>query len=566
MRLSGAQSVWESLLREGVGTVFGYSGGSVIPLYHHLPDYPIRHVLVRHEQSAAHAADGYARSTGRVGVCLATSGPGATNLVTGLATAHADSSPVVAITGQAPVAGLGRDAFQEVYIAGIVQPVTKHGYVVKSAVELPSVIKEAFHIARSGRPGPVSIDITKDALLGELEFEYPDTVDLPGLALPPGATEEEIEEAARMIGEASRPLILAGQGITLAGAEDLLLQLAQTAGIPVATTLLGIGAFPQSSTQYLGRAGMHGDAHTNLALVEADLVIALGCRFSDRVTGTTGGFLDNSRIIHVDVDEAELQKSVHADLAVWSDVCDFLSGLVPSVRPLDLCEWWDYLNGLRAESGAGEAAAESAESLRPQFVVDRICRETNGEAIIVADVGQNQMWTAQNYRFNRKRGFLTSGGMGTMGFALPAALGAQLGNPGERVWVIAGDGGIQMSIQELATVVQENLPIKIAILNNGFLGMVRQWQELFYDKRYSATELTGPDFVRLAEAYGVPGIAVSDPSLVAGAIKAADEADGPALIDFRIGREENVFPMVAPGSPNHRMLFRSDSSRRSGGD
>ena len=556
MKLTGAQAVWESLVREGVEIVFGISGGAVIHLYHAMPEYPIHHVLMRHEQAAAHAADGYARATGKVGVCVATSGPGATNLVTGLATAYMDSSPVVAITGQVATPVIGTDAFQEVDITGITLPITKHNYLVTDVQELPTVLKEAFYIARTGRPGPVLVDIAKDVQAAEFEYEYPDQIYLPGFPRPRGGISTLVQQAAGMINEAERPLIIAGHGVVLASAEDALLALVEKAHIPAITTLLGIGAMPETHPLCLGMAGMHGEAYTNMALSEADVIVSLGCRFDDRLTGPASQFVRQARIVHVDLDPAEIGKNIPADLAIVGDLKDVLPALIPLVEPRNRQAWLARIQEWRHDSAERDILAQETDDLVPQYVVRQIWHATEGNVIVVSDVGQNQMWEAQYFVHHRRRGLLSSGGLGTMGFALPAAIGAQMGLPGEQVWVTVGDGGFQMNIQELATVVQERLPIKIAILNNGYLGMVRQWQQLFFEGRYSGTPLLGPDFARVAEAYGIPGLTVREKSQVETAIAQAMTTEGPFLIDFRIVQEENVYPMVAPGGPVHDMIRR----------
>ena len=480
MRRTGAQAVWESLLREGVETVFGISGGAVLALYHALPEYPIRHVLMRHEQAAAHAADGYARATGKAGVCIATSGPGATNLVTGLATACMDSSPLVAITGQVASPVIGTDAFQEVHITAITLPITKHNYLVTAAPELPRVIKEAFYIARTGRPGPVLVDIARDAQGDENEYAYPNEVRLPGHSLRQQDPSALIQEAARMIDEVQRPVIIAGHGVILANAEEALLELARKADLPVATTLLGVGSLPEEHPLCLGMGGMHGTIQANKALSEADLIVSLGSRFDDRLTGPAGQFARQARIIHVDIDPAEIGKIVPADLAVVGDLQDVLPALAERVGRKDRSAWLARIQEWRSEHAQQDALNQETDELLPQYVVRQIWQATEGNAIMVSDMGQNQMWEAQYFVHHRRRGLISSGGLGTMGFALPAAIGAQMGRRDEQVWVVAGDGGFQMNIQELATVVQEGLPSRIAILNNGYLGMVRQWQELFF--------------------------------------------------------------------------------------
>jgi len=560
MKLTGAQVLWESLVREGVSTIFGISGGAVIHLYHALPEYPIHHVLMRHEQAAAHAADGFARASGKVGVCIATSGPGATNLVTGLATAHMDSSPVVAITGQVATPVIGTDAFQEVDIVGITQPITKHNYLVTDVQELPSVIKKAFHIARTGRPGPVLIDIAKDVQAAEIEYEYPDSVNLPGYRIPSGDLSVQIQQAAEMIGQAERPLVIAGHGVVLAGAEDDLQAFVEKGSLPVISTLLGIGSIPESHPLSLGMAGMHGEAYTNLALAEADLILSLGSRFDDRLTGTVDQFGRNARFIHVDIDPVEINKCVVADLAIVGDLKEVLPALSRAIGTGQHPAWLQQIDAWRAESARRDIVGQEPDELVPQCVVRHLWEATQGEVIMVSDVGQNQMWEAQYFIHHRRRGLISSGGLGTMGFALPAAIGAQMALPQEQVWVTVGDGGFQMNIQELATVVQEKLPLKIAVLNNGYLGMVRQWQQLFFEGRYSGTPLLGPNFAQVAEAYGIPGLTVRARDEVVAALSQAIEAEGPVLIDFQVVQEENVYPMVAPGMPVHDMIRRPEAT------
>ena len=556
MRLSGARILWESLIREGVEVVFGFPGGAVIHIYHALPEYPIRHVLVRHEQAAAHAADGYARSTGKVGVCMATSGPGATNLVTGIATAYMDSSPVVAITGQVPTNLIGKDAFQEVDITGITLPITKHNFLVTDVRELASTIKEAFYIARTGRPGPVLVDIPKDVQAAETEYIYPEKLNMPGYLPKYEGNMAEIEKAAKLINEAKRPIILAGQGITFAGAHQELRTLVEKAHIPVVTTLLGITTIPETHPLCLGMGGMHGEAYTNQAIQEADLVIALGMRFDDRLTGAPQSFAPQAHIIHVDIDPAEINKNISVNLPIVGDVKHVLMALLPLVEPAAHPDWLKRIEEWRAESYARDILNRETELLLPQYIIRKIWEATRGEAIMVTDVGQNQMWEAQYFLHHRPRGLISSGGLGTMGFSLPAAVGTQVGNPGELVWVVAGDGGFQMNMQELATVVQEKLPLKIAILNNGYLGMVRQWQELFFDKRYSATPILSPDFAALARVYGIPGFTVEEKEEVVPVIESAMKTEGPVLIDFHIEQEEKVYPMVAPGGSLAQMIRR----------
>ena len=556
MRLTGAQMVWASLVREGVDTVFGISGGQVLPLYHALPDYPIRHVLMRHEQAAAHAADGYARASGKVGVCLATSGPGATNLVTGIATAMMDSSPIVAITGQVPTPFIGKDAFQEVDITGITLPITKHNYLVTDVDELPEVLREAFFIARTGRPGPVLIDIAKDVQVATGEYAYPDEPVLPGYRPTLVGNPRQVAQAAALINDARQPLLLAGRGIILAGAEVELRELAERAEIPVVNTLLGIGSLPQSHRLSLGMGGMHGEAYANLAIQEADLLIAVGMRFDDRLTGTLSTFAPKATIIHIDIDPAEIGKNVTNVLPIVGDAGNVLRSLLPLVQPATHPEWLAKIDEWRRESAERDILNQPTEALAPQYVIRALWEATGGQALIVSDVGQNQMWEAQYYRHDRLRGLISSGGLGTMGFALPAAIGAAIAQPDAPVWVIVGDGGFQMTIQELATVVQEGLPLRIAILNNGFLGMVRQWQEMFFSRRYSGSPLLGPDFAQVAAAYGIAGRTVATRDDVAPAIAWAIAQPGPALIDFRVAQEENVYPMVQPGAALDDMIRR----------
>lgn len=559
MKLSGARIVWESLVREGVEVIFGFPGGTVIELYHTLPEFPLRHVLVRHEQGAAHAADGYARSTGRVGVCLATSGPGATNLVTGLATAAIDSSPLVAITGQVGLNVVGKDAFQEVDTTGITLPITKHNYLVSDVNELATVIKEAFYIAQEGRPGPVLIDIPKGVQKNETEYEYPEGVDLPGLRETPRISQEEAEKTAGILNKASQPLILAGQGITLSGAQSELQALSEKANIPIVTTLLGKSCIPESHPLCLGMGGMHGEAYANRAVQAADVILAIGMRFDDRLTGDLKAFARNALIIHSDIDRAEIGKNVPVDLSLIGDARQVLSEILPFVEQAERPEWRQRVETWREESAARDILNTETKRLIPQFVIRKIWEATrDNPPIMVSDVGQNQMWEAQYFFHDRPRGLLSSGGLGTMGFALPAALGAQIGNPDTPVWTVVGDGGFQMNMQELATVVQEQAPLKIALLNNGYLGMVRQWQELFFDRRYSGTRLFNPDFLKLAEAFGIRGLMVTRREEVVPAVEEAVNYPGPVLLEFLVEAEENVYPMVSAGSPLDDMIIRPE--------
>lgn len=547
MKMTGAQIICEGLVREGVEVIFGILGGAVLPLYDTLPQYPqLRHILVRHEQAAAHAADAYARATGKVGVCFATSGPGATNLVTGIANAQLDSSPMVAITGQVARPFIGRDAFQEVDITGITVPITKHNYLVLEARSLAKTVKEAFHLAGTGRPGPVLIDVPKDVFTEEAEFHYPDKLDLPGYKPTLQGHPTQLKKAAKLIKEAKQPVILAGRGIIISRAFSELQQLAETAQIPVITTLLGISCFPESHALSFGMLGMHGMAYANMAVSAADLIIAIGMRFDDRATAKVAGFAPNARIIHIDIDPAEIGKNVRVDVPIVGDVKTVLEDLNKLVSPVQHVDWIGQLNDWRQEHPSTNI--RKSANLLPQHVVRQIYEVTKGETLITTGVGQNQMWAAQHFWYDRPNSFFSSGGLGTMGFGLPAAIGVQTACPEQTVWCIDGDGSFQMTLQELATVVQEKLPVKIAVLNNGFLGMVRQWQEMFYDKRYVATPLSGPDFVKLAEAYGIPALRAKDNDEVVPAIESAMAEPGPFLIDFIVEPEENIYPMVPPGA------------------
>ena len=550
----GADAVCEALLAAGVDVFFGYPGGALLPLYDVLGDYPtLRHVLVRHEQGAAHAADGYARASGRVGVCLATSGPGATNLVTGIGTAMLDSVPMVAITGNVLGSLLGKDAFQEIDITGITIPATKHNYLVRDPADIPRVFAEAFVIAATGRPGPVHIDLTKDALMGTCTASAPEVLDLPGYKPNLAGHPRQIKIAAAEIDKATRPIILAGHGILISGATGQLRALADKAQIPVAHTLLGVGALDETHPLSLGFVGMHGWKHANRALQSSDLIIALGMRFDDRVTGHVPTFAPHARVIHIDIDPAEIGKNVAADVPIVGDVARVLDALIPLVGPVNPAARADYFaqiaawraDSLRTPWHGSEAWR--AGKLSADYVVERIGELTGHVATIVADVGQNQMWAARYAGFRRPNSHLSSGGLGTMGYGLPAAIGAALGAPGYETWAIVGDGGLQMTVQELMTAVQENLPIRIALLNNHKLGMIRQWQELVYAGNYHSSDLAGPDWLLLARAYGIPAWRVESPDEVDFAIETARAVAGPALIDFEIAAEQNVFPMMPPG-------------------
>jgi len=547
MKMSGAQILCESMVKEGVEVIFGFPGGVLLPLYDTFPQYPqLRHILVRHEQGAAHAADGYARATGKVGVCLATSGPGATNLVTGIANAYLDSSPMVAITGQVARPFIGRDAFQEIDITGITLPITKHNYLVPDTGSLARIVKEAFHLARSGRPGPVLIDIPRDVFVDEVEFHYPDRVNLPGYKPTLEGHPAQVKKAVKLINEAHQPVIIAGRGVIISGAYDELKYLAETAQVPVITTLLGIGSFPESHVLSFGMLGMHGMAYANMAVSAADLIIAIGMRFDDRATARTSAFAPHAHIIHIDIDPAEIGKNVRVDVPIVGDIKLVLKALNELVISSEHVAWVRQLDDWRQEHPSVEI--RDSEGLLPQFVIRKIYEVTGGEAIVVTGVGQNQMWAAQHYWYNKPASLISSGGLGTMGFELPAAMGAKVGRPEDTVWCIAGDGGFQMTIQELATIAQEKIAVKVAILNNGYLGMVRQWQEMFYQRRYVATPLSGPDFIRIAEAYGIPALRVTRREEVVPAVEQAMAEAGPFIIDFKIEPEENVYPMVPPGA------------------
>ena len=555
MKLTGAEIVCESLLKEGVEVLFGLPGGAVLPLYGALSKYrQLRHILVRHEQAAAMAADGYARATGKVGVCVATSGPGATNLATGIACAQMDSVPIVIITGQVPRPAIGRDAFQETDVTGITLPITKHNYLVMDVADVAPAIKEAFHIARTGRPGPVLVDIPKDVLLDErTEFIWPETVHLPGYHPPGEADPEQVAQASKLINEAERPVILAGHGVLISHAYIELLELAEKAQIPVITTLLGISSFPSSHYLNVGMPGMHGMAYASLAIDQADLLIGLGMRFDDRVTGRIKDFAPHAKVVHIDVDPSEMNKNVKATVPVVGDLKCVLRQLLPLVERKVHVDWLRHIDKLRKEHPS--LYIRESDILLPQYVLKQLSDVAQGNAIVVTGVGQHQMWAAQHFTFNEPNSLITSGGLGAMGFEVPAALGAKVGRPDKTVWSIAGDGGFQMTMCELATAVENHIEVKFAILNNGTLGMVRQWQDFFYDKDYFATMYTGnPDFVKLAEAYGIPGIRVTDQSQVVPAIWQAMETPGPVVVDFIVKPDENVYPMIPAGESVHEML------------
>jgi acetolactate synthase-1/2/3 large subunit len=559
MLLSGSEIVMECLLREGVDVIFGYPGGAILPTYDAMTKYPqIRHVLVRHEQGAAHMADGYARATGRVGVAIATSGPGATNLVTGIATAMMDSSPMVCITGQVPRGTIGSDAFQECDITGITIPVTKHNYLVADVRELPHIMREAFHIARTGRPGPVLIDIPKDVQNEKIEFVYPEgEIKLPGYRPPSIASDEELSAALELIRNAKRPMILAGHGIMMSGASQELRELSERAQIPVSLTLLGKGAMPENHPLVVGMMGMHGAAACNYGIQEADLLIALGMRFDDRETGNVKTYSPNSKKIHIDIDPSEINKNISVDVGIAGDLRMVLSQMLPSVPSQQHPEWIARIRDWQEDGDERDIVHhETTGKLLGAQVINDLWKATGGDALTVSDVGQHQMLEAQYYPHQRPHTMLTSGGLGTMGFGLPAAIGAKFGKPDEEVWAIVGDGGFQMTMCELATAKQENVKVNIVILNNEYLGMVRQWQEFFYEERYHATPMFSPDFVKLAAAYDIPAMRVTSRDQIEESVKFARSHEGPVLIEYVIEKEEIVYPMVPAGADLHAMLRR----------
>jgi len=549
---SGARILIEVLQSEGVDVVFGIPGGVVLPLMHEFGEVEKpRFILTRHEQGAGHAADGYARATGKVGVCLATSGPGATNLVTALATANFDSVPMVAITGQVKTFLIGNDAFQEADITGISRPVTKHSYLVKDVTKLGECLKAAFHIARTGRPGPVLVDIPADVAAAKTDVPIPESVDLPGYHPVYKGNKRQIKRAAEAINASERPILYVGGGVLISGASDLVKQLAVKANIPVTTTLMGLGSFPEDHPLALKMLGMHGTAYANYAIQESDLLIAVGARFDDRITGDVKKFATHAKIIHIDIDPSSISKNIRVDIPVVGDARDILVGLLEDVQPADHKAWLEKIGEWKAKY----PLAYKPEGLKPQYVIQQICEVSGGKAVICTEVGQNQMWSAQWYTHKYPRHFISSGGLGTMGYGFPAAIGAQVGRPEALVVDIAGDGSIQMNIQELATAVQNKLPVKVCILNNGYLGMVRQWQELFYNRRYSGSTLSGnPDFVRLAEAYGAKGARITKAEDVRPALAKAFADPHVWFLDFVVDPEENVFPMVPAGEAIDRMI------------
>ncbi len=558
-RLTGAEILWATLEGEGVREVFGYPGGAILPVYDALRKFPIRHILVRHEQGAVHMADGYARASGKVGVAIATSGPGATNMVTGIATAMLDSVPLLCITGQVSSKVLGTDAFQEVDITGITLPITKHNYMVTRAEDVAPVIRKALQLAKSGRPGPVLVDFTKDAQQALATFDFDAAAPEARRPHPMLSAEtDSVLKAVELIKTAKRPVILAGHGMIESGAREQVMALAERLQIPVASTLLGLGGFPASHQLSLGMMGMHGEAWVNHAIQQSDLLIACGMRFDDRVTGSLTTYAVNAKKIHIEIDPAEINKNVKVDVALIGDLAQVLEALLPHLAPRDgESAWLREISDMK-----GEVAVKDIQNLPDTghlyaaHVMHDLWHATAGKAIIATDVGQHQMWEAQYYKHEDPRTLITSGGLGTMGFALPAGIGAKVACPEKEVWVIAGDGGFQMTAPELSTIAQENLDINIAIVNNGYLGMVRQWQEFFYDKNYESSPILSPDFVKLAEAHGIPGVTVRSRAEVLPAVKAARERKGPFLINFMVEKEDSVYPMIPAGSALHEMIRR----------
>jgi len=559
---TGAQIIWECLVHEGVKTVFGYPGGAILPAYDAMLDYPIRHVLVRHEQGATHMADGYARAGGGVGVAIATSGPGATNLVTGIATAQMDSVPMVCITGQVPSKLIGYDAFQETDITGITLPITKHSYLVTRPQDIMPAIKEAFHLAKSGRPGPVLVDITKDAQNASVEWAWDATpVKMRGYRPRLAISKSELGTAADLIRSAKKPVILAGQGILQSGAMAEVRKFAERINAPVALTLLGLGGFPASHPLNIGMMGMHGEAWVNHAIQEADLLLAFGMRFDDRVTGNLATYAINAKKIHIDIDPSEMNKNVKADAAIVADLRQALLDLLEVVEPKEHGPWLKYIASMKGDSAVRDIQALPDNGhLYAPHVINDIWRITKGEAIVASDVGQHQMWEAQYYHHEEPRSLITSGGLGTMGFGLPAAIGAKMARPDKEVWAVVGDGGFQMTAAELSTAAQEGVKVNVAIINNGYLGMVRQWQEFFYERRYAATPMRSPDFVKLAEAHGLVGLRAEKRPDVERIVNQAREAEGTVVIDFRVEQEDSVYPMVPAGADLHAMIRRPQAA------
>jgi len=559
---TGAQIIWECLVHEGVKIVFGYPGGAILPAYDAMLDYPIRHVLVRHEQGATHMADGYARAGGGVGVAIATSGPGATNLVTGIATAQMDSVPMVCITGQVPSKLIGYDAFQETDITGITLPITKHSYLVTRPQEIMPAIKEAFHLAKSGRPGPVLVDITKDAQNARIDWDWDATpVKMRGYRPRLTVSKSDLGKAADLIRSAKKPVILAGQGILQSGAMTEVRKFAERINAPVAMTLLGLGGFPASHPLNIGMMGMHGEAWVNHAIQEADLLLAFGMRFDDRVTGNLATYAVNAKKIHIDIDPSEMNKNVTADAAIVADLRQALLDLLEVVEAKEHRPWLKYIASMKGDSAVRDIQSLPDNGhLYAPHVINDIWRITKGEAIVASDVGQHQMWEAQYYHHEEPRSLITSGGLGTMGFGLPAAIGAKMARPEKEVWAVVGDGGFQMTAAELSTAAQEGIKVNVAIINNGYLGMVRQWQEFFYERRYAATPMRSPDFVKLAEAHGLVGLRADNRPDVEKVVNQAREAEGTVVIDFRVEQEDSVYPMVPAGADLHAMIRRPQPS------
>jgi acetolactate synthase-1/2/3 large subunit len=567
MERTGAQIIWEVLTREGVDVVFGYPGGATLPTYDAMLDYPVRHVLVRHEQGAAHMADGYARASGKVGVAMATSGPGATNLVTGIATAYMDSSPIVCITGQVNAAAIGSDAFQETDVTGVTLPITKHNYLVTQPDEIAPVLREAFYIARSGRPGPVLIDIAKDAQIGATDFVWDEDAQiLPGYQPTQSISPDELEQAMKLIEAAQRPIILAGHGVLMSGAMQALLEFVDKTETPVALTLLGLGGFPASHPLNLGMMGMHGEAWVNQAIQKSDLLLAFGMRFDDRVTGTLNTYAPGAKKIHIDIDPSEIDKVVPVDVGIIGDLREVLTALNEQVPERKCSDWVATIDELKGESAVRDIQSlPDSGRLYVAHVINDLWNLTKGKATIVTDVGQHQMWQAQYYKHDYPHKLITSGGLGTMGFGLPAAIGAWFSDPEAEVWAIVGDGGFQMTAAELSTCAQEGVKVNVAVMNNGYLGMVRQWQEFFYERRYAATPLTSPDFVKLADAHGLEAKQVTERGQIAETYRWAQDQPGTVVIDFRVEKEDSVFPMVPAGAALDKMIRRPETAVQKSG-
>ena len=553
--MKGAKIFVESLLKEDAKILFGYPGGSLLPIFDFLYDSPIKFFLTRHEQAAAHAADGYARSTGKVGVCIATSGPGATNLVTGIATAYMDSVPIVAFTGQVKTSLIGNDAFQEADITGVTRSITKYNYLVKDVSNLAPTIKEAFYLARTGRPGPVLVDIPVDVQLHDVDFNYPKDINLRSYKPTYYGHPGQIKKALKLIYSSKKPVIIAGGGVVISGASRELIHFAEKFNIPVTTTLMGLGGFPGTHSLSLDMPGMHGTVYANMAITESDLLISMGCRFDDRVTGRVDAFAPEAKIIHIDIDPTSISKNIKVDIPIVGDVKNILGQMLEEIdnkKIPNVSTWLKRVNKFKKKYPL--IYKKDSRAIKPQNVVEEFYLQTKGKAIVVTEVGQNQMWAAQFYKIDEPRNFLSSGGLGTMGYGFPAAIGAKVGNPGRVVLDIAGDGSIQMNIQELATVSTYDIGVKVVILNNHYLGMVRQWQELFYNRRYSGTPMKNPDFVKVARGYGVKGIKVAKPGDVKKAVKEVLSYKGPVIADFLVEEEENVLPMVPAGEAISRMI------------